>query len=160
MNAETTTGPLFKNVNELHEDLVRYAQQALNQTEAIVMAPGFDGSKRTFADVFASEAKERFAQIAMSLWLERERDLEEARGLKIEIDGKPLSSIEEAIYASAFVAQCTSLRVQVVTDLPIIRSAPMLSRNPSPAGPGASCATIACDDAIRAVRWYRAAVGR
>lgn len=118
MNTKTKTGPLFKNVEEFHLALVDYAKQALAQTIAITTAPGFDDSKRTTSEVFADEAMERLAQIAGTFWMEHESAQEDAlearrnlslaiesfkaRTSKVTVDGVPLSSLEESIYACGF----------------------------------------------------------
>jgi hypothetical protein len=105
MNTKTKTGPLFKNVEEFHLALVDYAKQALAQTIAITTAPGYDGSKRTMQEVFADEAMERLAQISGFVWMDHEKNVEEAKngGARIQVDGIPLSSLEEAIYGASFV---------------------------------------------------------
>jgi len=131
MNTKTKTGPLYKNVDELHEALVDYAKQALRgavrarepwHTESIGGDPVEILSETKLAVIFEQTAKERFAQIAQALWMERVIDSEEsakakadlalaiaafkAQKSKIEVDRIPLSSVEEAIYAASYARSC------------------------------------------------------
>lgn len=111
--------PLFKNADELHEALIDYAKQALEQAlrskidglrieESIGGDPVFILNETKLAKVFAEEAKERMAQIAGALWMERENDAEDALAGRVVIDGIPLTSVEEAIYGAAFAEMWTA----------------------------------------------------
>lgn len=100
---KTTTGPLFKSVDELHAALVNYAQQALEHTtHAYPLHIENEADAASFVRFFDSNARERMAQIAQALWMEREA-AEDPRGT-IEVDGIPLSSVEEAIYGTKFAS--------------------------------------------------------
>lgn len=112
MNTKTETGPLFANVDELHTALIDYAKQALRATalsdmSSITTADRDDAHWSRLETAFAACAKERFAQIAMALWMEKEANAQE----KVEVDGIPLSSLEEAIYGSSFGASFTRVNI-------------------------------------------------
>lgn len=153
--------PLFSSVDELHEALVGYAKEALEATIAEDKRMGYrvgDLVDDKIRSRFDEHAKERMAQIAQALWMEREGAIQDARGESLVVDKKPLSSVEEAIYGAAFVGCASTLTVRTTEQdhygRDLTKTVPLLGTNPDGHG-----ATIAIDEAIRAVRHFRAAGG-
>lgn len=96
MSTKNDRNSIFKDAKQLHEALIDYACQAL---EGAFVNDLLTNEQRA---LFMSAARERMAQIAGALALELDLAAEDEAAARVTIDGKPLSSVEEAIYGAAF----------------------------------------------------------